>query len=108
MLITISEIQMVVDQDGEHADWANPNGYIYGSRFYLSFATEEGEVWGHFKLYESLEEAYALQEKVRKHLDNGGSLNMEHWRFDRYVYGSKAWEMYGEAEQIEFEKQNRY
>jgi len=61
---------------------------------------EDGEVF--FK--DIREEAKALADRLLVRIQEAGVINTEFWREDRPVYGSKAYQQYGQADDVAWEK----
>ena len=67
--------------------------------FYLRASDDYGKSWILEKL-EGQDEQIVLAKikQVKEHLDKGGRLNPSHWREDRPVYGSKAYQAFEQEE----------
>ena len=84
------------------AEDADGNRYTIG-RFNgakKSFDDEEGEV--HFE--DIRKEARATADRLFNRIKAAGVIDTQFWREDRPVYGSKAYQQYGQADDIAWEK----
>ena len=84
----------VVGHNPEAADLSRPNGEIIRERFYMRASNAHGDafVWGWFETPEQLEAAYLLFAPP-----------ILFWAPTYPVYGSPAYEEYGQAEEIAWE-----
>jgi len=84
------------------AEDADGNRYTIGgfNGAKKSFDDEEGEV--HFE--DTRKEAYATARKLLDRIKKAGVIDTQFWREDRPVYGSKAYQQYGQADDIAWEK----
>lgn len=87
----------VVGQNGEFADYDNPQGYIYGDVYYVKARIEgdkfkgDGLQWAHKHSFVNNEAgATALMERIKQHIEIG-RLNEDLWSEDEPVYGTQAW-----------------
>ena len=83
----------VVGFDHENADMDRPNGEVIRERFYLIATTARGDrrAWGWFAELAEAEAAFETAPPV------------ELWNETDPAYGSRAWQAYGEADQIDRE-----
>ena len=83
----------VVGYDHENADMDRPNGEVIRERFYLTATNERGDrrAWGWFAELAEAEAAFETAPSV------------ETWAETEPEYGSRAWQAYGEADQLDRE-----
>ena len=77
----------------ENADLDNPTGAWFKRVFVAQVNLGEGETYRHDHVFDE-DQADALKrliDKMNAHLDAGGELNKDHWRFFRLIYGSDAY-----------------
>jgi len=88
----------------------NPQGIVgWKTAYYIQADINEGELYVHFKAYDLKEDATATIDKIERHLDAGGELDLEKWFFNRYCYGSKAYQRnYEEAEYALLDSDERW
>ena len=87
--------------------WAEEPGDHIATSYYIMVADQKGNQWAHnWSLqsnkvghHEARERVEKMLERMKNHLDAGGSLNMEHWGETTPMYGSQAWQSY-EREEI--------
>jgi hypothetical protein len=79
---------IIVGQNHEMADMANPEGNVYGERIEVEAHTEEGRCFVHNLPARTEEEAQAFADKVLA----AGEFNEDHWYFSRISYGSPGWD----------------
>lgn len=53
-------------------------------------------------------QAQAQAEKLMARMQARGAINLQHWREDRPVYGSSAYQAYGAADDWEAEQREKY
>ena len=92
-------------------EWGNPYaeepGDYIATSYYVTVANEHGTTWHHdwtlqshkVNRFEAMERVQKMVERIKNHLDAGGSLNMDHWGEGTPMYGSEAWQSY-EREEI--------
>ena len=94
--VSIASDYAVVGHNYEMADMSNPNGEIIRERYYMRASNAYGDafVWGWFETPEELEAAYLLFAPP-----------IFFWDKTYPVYGSRAYEDYGQAEEIAWERE---
>ncbi len=92
-------------------EWNNPEpdepSDMIATSYYVTIADEKGNTWHHdWSLqsnkvghWEAKERVEKMKDRVKNHLNAGGSLNMDHWAEGTPMYGSEAWQSY-EREEI--------
>jgi len=95
--VQIGSDYMVVGTDPENAWMDNPRGEIVGERFYMRASNAYGDCfrWGLFETLEQCEAAYVLFAPPAPLL----------WEATYPAYGSPAYEEYGAADEIAWEKE---
>ena len=80
----------VICMDAEYAEMGNPHGEVYGEVFYLRATNAYGDTmeWGSWETPEAAEEAIADAPPV------------ETWTCGPVLYGSAAWQAYGENQEV--------
>ena len=87
--VDIVDYEEVLRRDPEYADVGNPQGNVYGIRYYVRVTLEDGTRYLHFKGFDEADKRLSeLQAAVAKR----GVINLEYWAGIYPVYGSKAWE----------------
>jgi hypothetical protein len=100
---------IVIDQNDEMSDFANPRGYIYGFLGYVQAISERGDTrimylssarWERDVLAEAEAQAAALNARLA-----AGKLPVafDTWQAGRALYGSAAYVDYGQQEELEWE-----
>lgn len=92
-------------------EWTNPYaeepGDYIATSYYVTVADQKGNTWHHDWMLQShkvnrseaIERVQKMVERIKNHLDAGGSLDMDHWGEGTPMYGSEAWQSY-EREEI--------
>lgn len=88
----------------------HPEDYseYYFECWYVTVKDADGNSWNHkhgFKETRDNAINKAAAEKLMAKVIARGYIDLNHWTPGRAIYGSKAWEEYGEAEQIAFERE---
>jgi hypothetical protein len=107
----VSDI-VVIGCDVEFSDIENPRGEIYGSAAYVCAENERGDTrllhvaterWDSVALAKAEKVAAALTAR----LERLGKLpvGFDSWAAGRPVYGSEAYEAYGQADDLAWERQ---
>jgi hypothetical protein len=78
----------VVDEDIEFADMSNPQGYIYGTFWFVRAIAPNGERFLHRHRFDDITEAQDLCFSVNGRKE----INEVHWDRTYPEYGSPAWE----------------
>jgi len=88
--------------NSENAEPGNPEGAWYKRVHIAAICLNRGEIYHHcFSFDEDQEEVFArFLDKVNDHLDAGGELNKDHWRFHRLAYGSEAYLKQGGEDEL--------
>lgn len=102
---------VVIGTDAEMADYDNPRGEIYGFAAYVRAANDFGDTRSlTIGTFRSEHEANAAAEKMAAaltvRLEKLGKLpvGFASWAADRPVYGSEAYEAYGQADDLAWER----
>lgn len=82
------EDETILDYDPEFADMGNPDGAVYGKRYFVEVTTEDGARFVHQTNFTSFEDAAKLADRVRL----AGEINPEKWSEAFPVFGSLKWE----------------
>lgn len=98
MMLGIASELRVVGHDSEHADMVNPRGEIIAEVFFVTAEHDNGEIEAHEFGSTEEAEAQALLDKVRAHVEAGGTLDPDRWLPWRARYGSSAWDEGAELE----------
>lgn len=95
----------VVGSNPELADSENPQGLIFGDRFFVTATDEQGNVFAHRKVTLDHEQAKHWLHVIETKMDQAtfNPAGSEHWDRYRSVYGSDAY-LNHEAEIVEQEK----
>ena len=74
--VDIQDYEEVLHRDPEHADMGNPQGNIYGFRYYVRVTLEDGTRYVHYKAFDraDLDDAVTLQVAV----SSRGAINLKH------------------------------
>lgn len=78
---------VVLWSNPENAEPGNPEGHTYGERYFVIGEEADGSRVGHFKGFDTVEQAERLAERVNAKL----VINVEHWGRVEPRYGSPAW-----------------
>ena len=99
--VDIQDYEEVLHRDPEHADMGNPQGNIYGIRYYVRVTLEDGTRYVHYKAFDraDLDDAVTLQVAV----SSRGAINLKHWVEVDPAYGSKAYEVADEEREYQFQ-----
>jgi hypothetical protein len=101
---------VVIGQDAEMADYSNPRGYIYGFAAYVRAESESGDTRiQHFGTgrweAEVMAKAEAQASALNARLALGKlPVGFDSWKAGRAVYGSEAYEAYGQADDLALER----
>ena len=87
--------------------WAEEPADNIATSYYVMVADHKGNQWTHnWSLrsnevghHEAQERVEKMVERMEKHLNAGGELDLAHWRETEPMYGSEAWQRY-EREEI--------
>ena len=87
--VDIADYEEVLRRDPEHADLGNPQGNVYGIRYYVRVTLESGARYLHYKAFSrtDLDDAVTLQVAVSKRRE----INLKHWAEVDPAYGSSDW-----------------
>jgi hypothetical protein len=98
--VDIVDYEEVLHRDPEHADVGNPQGNVYGIRYYVRVTLEDGTRYLHFKGFDKadLDDAVTLQVAVSKRR----VIDLKHWVEVDPAYGSKAYEVADEEREYQF------
>jgi hypothetical protein len=105
---------VVIGQDAEMADYSNPRGYIYGFSAYVCAVTEFGDTRIHHVgtsrwEAEAMAKADAQASALNARLALGKlPVGFDSWEAGRAVYGSEAYEAYGQADDVELERREEF
>ena len=80
---------VVLWSNPENAEPGNPDGNTYGEKYFVIGEEFDGSRMGHFKDFDTEEEAEKLAERVNKKL----VINVEYWGRMEPRYGSRAYEI---------------
>ena len=99
--VDIVDYEEVLHRDPEHADVGNPQGNVYGIRYYVRVTLEDGTRYLHFKGFDKadLDDAVTLQVAVSKRR----VIDLKHWVEVDPAYGSKAYEVADEEREYQFQ-----
>lgn len=78
---------VVLWSNPENAEPSNPEGNTYGEKYFVVGEQSDGSRMGHFKNFDTVEEAEKLAERVNQKL----VINAEHWVSMEPCYGSRAY-----------------
>tara|TARA_R100000479_G_scaffold169623_1_gene111499 strand:+ start:67 stop:417 length:351 start_codon:yes stop_codon:yes gene_type:complete len=78
---------VVLWSNPENAEPGNPEGHTYGEKYFVIGEESDGSRMGHFKPYDTEEEAQKLADRVNEKL----VINVEHWISVPPRYGSRAY-----------------
>jgi hypothetical protein len=104
---------VVIGQDAEMADYGNPRGYRYGLSFAVRARNEHGDTWEQHVVTGSHHDEAAMAARTERvcaalqaRLANLGKLPVDaaRWQQGRAVYGSAAYEAYGQDEDVALER----
>ena len=99
---------VVVGRNPEMADMSNPSGAIYGDLFYVVAANDNGDTRQLAVITngDACEQAEKLAERLQARWDKLGKLpvGFDLWPEGRPVYGSTAYEQYGQADDVAWER----
>lgn len=87
--IRVGSDLVVVDRNPEFSDMCNPEGYIWGRRWFVATSNANRE-YVHHCVFESEDEACALKARIERAPDDWTPVNSEFW-YSRTIYGSAAW-----------------
>ena len=98
--VDIQDYEEVLHRDPEHADVGNPQGNVYGIRYYVRVTLEDGTRYLHYKAWDraDLDEAMTLKNAVQ----NRRVIDLKHWVEVDPAYGSKAYEVADEEREYQF------
>lgn len=102
---------VVMGYNPEMADYDNRSGAIYGYASYVRAIDAQGNtrIWHIATDYREaavLEEATAQADALNRRLASGKlPVGFDQWDEGRAVYGTPAWEAYGNDEQLAFERE---
>ena len=87
--VDIQDYEEVLYRDAESADMGNPQGNVYGIRYYVRVTLEDGARYLHYKAFDKadLNDAVTLQVAV----SSRGAINLKHWAEVDPAYGSSDW-----------------
>lgn len=75
---------------------------IYREAYYATFGTAYGERWNHNHTFDNKKEAEALVATIKQ----AEEIDLNNWQdTGEYTYGSQGWQDYGEAAQIQRERE---
>jgi hypothetical protein len=105
---------VVIGQNPEMADYSNPRGYIYGFAAYVCAVSERGDTrvshvgtdrWEAAAVAKAEAQAAALNARLAL-----GKLpvGFDSWKAGRAVYGSEAYEAYGQADDLAWERNEEF
>jgi len=100
--VDLQSYERVLYRDPEQAEMGNPQGNVYGIRYYVRVTLEDGTRYVHHKAFDraDLDDAVTLQVAV----SSRGVINLEHWSYsDSPAYGSKAWAEAEEERDYQFQ-----
>ena len=99
--VDLQDYEEVLYRDAESADMGNPQGNVYGIRYYVRVTLEDGTRYVHYKAFDraDLDDAVALQVAV----SSRGAINLKHWAEVDPAYGSKAYEAAEEERDYQFQ-----
>lgn len=99
--VDIQDYEEVLHRDPEHADVGNPQGNVYGIRYYVRVTLEDGTRYLHYKAWDraDLGEAMTLKNAVQ----NRRVIDLKHWVEVDPAYGSKAYEVADEEREYQFQ-----
>jgi len=91
--VYVAEEAAVGGHNPENAEPGNPSGSWYKTIYAVQIDLGGGETYRHVRVWEDGEELECERfiDRVQAHLDAGGDLSPNHWRFLRLVYGSEAY-----------------
>lgn len=104
---------VVLYTNPEMADVTNPRGEVYGLSFAVRAVNERGDTWEHHVVTGDRWQERELEAQTQKvaaalqaRLDRLGRLpvGFAHWPSGRAVYGSPAWEEYGNDDELALER----
>jgi hypothetical protein len=85
--VQIVKTRVVIGAHPENADMGNPNGYIWGDRFFIIAEFPNGRRMKHPHPFKNEGDAEILAKKVQER----GEITPKHWVEFYPVYGSAAW-----------------
>jgi len=105
---------VVIGQNPEMADYSNPRGYIYGFSAYVCAVSESGDTrikhvvsarWEEEAIAKADAQAAALNARLAL-----GKLpvGFDSWEAGRAVYGSDAYQAYGQADDLALERNEEF
>lgn len=105
---------VIIGQDAEMADYSNPRGYIYGFAAYVCAVSEFGDTrikhiatarWETEAVAKAEAQAVALNARLAL-----GKLpvGFASWEAGRVVYGSEAYQAYGQADDLAWERNEEF
>jgi len=105
---------VIIGQNAEMADYTNPKGYVYGFSAYVCAVSESGDTrikhvvsarWEAEAMAKAEAQAAALNARLAL-----GKLpvGFDSWEAGRAVYGSEAYEAYGQADDVELERREEF
>ena len=109
----VTSLIVVVGTNPEMADVTNPRGELYGLSFAVRAVNERGDTWekhvatgSPWQEKELEAQAKKVAEALQVRLDRLGRLpvGFAQWSPGRAVYGSQAWEEYGNDEEMALER----
>ena len=86
-----------VDSDPEFADMSNPEGYIYGTFWFVLATAPNGERFIHRHRFDDITEAQDMCFRVNGRKE----INEVHWDRTDSEYGSPAWEVEDAHRQVD-------
>jgi hypothetical protein len=105
---------VVIGQDSEMADYSNPRGYIYGFAAYVCAVSESGDTRVKSVAVDRSEaDAVAKAEAQAAALNARLALGklpvgFDSWEAGRAVYGSEAYQAYGQADDLAWERSEEF
>ena len=87
--VDIQDYEEVLYRDAESADMGNPQGNVYGIRYYVRVTLESGSRYLHYQAWDRADigEAMTLKNAVQ----NRRVINLKHWAEVDPAYGSSDW-----------------
>jgi hypothetical protein len=105
---------VVIGQDAEMADYSNPRGYIYGFAAYVRAESESGDTRVNHVCTDRWEAAAVAKAEAQAAALNArlalGKLpvGFNSWKAGRAVYGSEAYEAYGQADDLDLDRNEEF
>jgi hypothetical protein len=105
---------VIIGQDSEMADYSNPRGYIYGFAAYVCAVSNCGDtrikhiVTARWEA-DAIEKADAQVAALNARLLLGKlPVGFDSWEAGRAVYGSEAYQAYGQADDLALERSEEF